>query len=265
MRRFAFKVEIPKLPPLGWAMISAKPWSLEAVGRLFLGVIMTVCVGILLASQIDLLRRIPAIQREFLQTLVMVLFFQGAALVWIARFLRESKTTWREAFGLKLLPWPAALAAGLGVGMAILPIAWILQALSQWLMEWARWKPVAQTAVEQLQNPQLTLAEKGFFGVFAIVMAPVAEETLFRGILYPALKQTGRPRLALWGTSVAFGVMHCNLATLVPLVFLAVVLTYMYEATGSLLAPIATHGVFNAANFVYLLLADSVNQLWHIS
>ena len=51
-----------------------------------------------------------------------------------------------------------------------------------------------------------------------------------------------------------------------PLVFLAVVLTcYLYEASDSLLAPIAAHGMFNAANFFYLIFPDPINRLLHIS
>ena len=49
------------------------------------------------------------------------------------------------------------------------------------------------------------------------LLAPVAEELLFRGILYPAIKQAGFPRLALWGTSLLFAAMHMNLVTFVPL------------------------------------------------
>jgi membrane protease YdiL (CAAX protease family) len=43
-----------------------------------------------------------------------------------------------------------------------------------------------------------------------------------------------------------------NLAVFVPLTFLAVILVWVYESTGNLLAPIAVHCVFNAANFVAL-------------
>ena len=60
---------------------------------------------------------------------------------------------------------------------------------------------------------------KILFGLLTIVLAPIAEEALFRGILYPSIKQTGHPRWALWGTSLLFGIMHFNMATLVPLVF----------------------------------------------
>jgi membrane protease YdiL (CAAX protease family) len=247
-------------------MISAKPWSIEDVARLFLGVIMTLCAGILVAGLFEIKKlNLTEDQREFWQTLVMVAFFQGAALVWIAVFLRQSNISWREAFGLRPLSRIRAVAAGLAAGIVVLPGAWALQMISQAVMELLRFTPVTQAAVEELQKSTLSVTEKILFAIFTIVLAPIAEEALFRGILYPTVKQAGHPRWALWGTSVAFGIMHFNMATLVPLVFLAVILALLYEASGSLLAPIAAHGVFNAVNYFYLIFADPINRLLHIS
>ena len=59
--------------------------------------------------------------------------------------------------------------------------------------------------------------------------------------------------------------MHFNMATLVPLIFLAVILALLYEASGSLLVPIAAHGVFNAVKYFYLIFGDQINRRLHIS
>jgi membrane protease YdiL (CAAX protease family) len=247
-------------------MISAKPWSIEAVARLFLGVIMTICVGMILAGLLESKKLVLAPeQRDFLEMIVMVACFEGAAFIWIAVFLRQSNISWREAFGLCPPSRARAIAAGLAVGVMILPSAWLLQTISQLVMEWMRFKPVAEVAVAELQNSGLSAAEKILLGVFTILVAPIAEEALFRGILYPTIKQAGFPRWALWGTSVLFGVMHGNMAALAPLVLLAVVLVFLYESTDSLLAPIATHSMFNAVNYFYLVFADPINRLLHIS
>ncbi|HOB32537.1 MAG TPA: CPBP family intramembrane metalloprotease, partial [Verrucomicrobiota bacterium] len=52
------------------------------------------------------------------------------------------------------------------------------------------------------------------------------------------------------------GVIHANLKTFIPLTVLALVMTLLYERTGNLLAPIATHATFNAVNFIYLIVID---------
>ena len=74
-----------------------------------------------------------------------------------------------------------------------------------------------------------------------------------------AIKQAGHPRIALWGASLAFAAIHVNLATFLPLLLLALILTWLYETTGNLLAPIAAHSLFNTMNFVLLYVAESLH------
>ncbi len=246
-------------------MISEKPWNIDAVARLFLGVITTLCCGMFLAGLLESAKwRISPDQLQFLQMIVFLAFFQAAALIWIAVFLRQSNISWRAAFGLRPPSRAGAVAAGLAVGVLVLPVMWMLQFLSQSVMEWLKLNPVAQAAVKELQDSALSTPEKILFGVFTILLAPIAEEALFRGILYPTIKQAGHPRWALWGTSVLFGIMHFNMVSLVPLILLAVLLAFLYEASNSLLAPIATHCMFNAANFFYLIFQEPINRLLHI-
>jgi membrane protease YdiL (CAAX protease family) len=245
-------------------MVSAKPWSIDAVARLFLGVIASVCFGVVLAGMLESKKTgFSADQREFLQMTILIVSFQGAALVWMAVFLRHSKISWRDAFGLCPPSRFWAMAAGLGIGLLVVPAVWALQLMSETVIVWLGMRPVTQVVVEELQKGTMSMPQIILFGVFTILLAPVAEEALFRGILYPAIKQTGHPRWALWGSSVFFGIAHFNLETLAPLVCLAVLLVFLYEASGSLLTPIATHAMFNAANF-YLVVSDNAHRLSHV-
>ena len=91
-------------------------------------------------------------------------------------------------------------------------------------------------------------------GTATILLAPVAEEMFFRGILYPAIKQAGFPRLALWGTSVVFAAIHLTPVIFLPLLVLALLLVWLYEKTNNLLAPIAAHSLFNGLNFALVYL-----------
>jgi membrane protease YdiL (CAAX protease family) len=67
----------------------------------------------------------------------------------------------------------------------------------------------------------------------------------------------------LWGTSLVFALTHANVATFLPLTFLAMVLVFLYERTGNLLAPIAAHSLFNAANYFALIYQDDLVKLLH--
>ena len=99
------------------------------------------------------------------------------------------------------------------------------------------------------------------FGFTAVVLAPVVEEILFRGVLYPAIKQRGYPRCALFGTSLLFAAIHGSLMTLVPLFFLAAVFVWLYERTGTLAAPIAAHSFFNTVNFFIFIYRTELEEL----
>ena len=167
--------------------------------------------------------------------------------------MHEHRFRWTDAFGFNL-KWKQALLFGVLTACAFLPVGQLLQLASAKLMTHYHLKPVEQQAVQALRLTE-SIWYRLVLGVTAIILAPIAEEMLFRGILYRAVKQTGFPRLALWGTAVVFAAWHQNPATFVPLLLLAVVLTVLYERTDNLLAPIVAHSFFNIMNFIELYLS----------
>jgi len=182
--------------------------------------------------------------------------FQGAAILLIHQFLKESATRWTEAFGLSNR-WQIAVLWGIIAGALFVQIGLLLQRLSVEAMTHLPIpiQPEEQDAVQTLRRAT-SLFDRFVLGAGTIILAPMAEETLFRGILYPAIKRAGFPRLALWVTSLVFALIHANIAIFVPLFALAVVLVFLYEYTGNLLAPIAAHAIFNALNFTRLYLSS---------
>ena len=190
--------------------------------------------------------------------LVGVLSFQGAALVLVWRFVREHDLHWAEAFGFRNRARSAVLLGALAV-FVFFPMGRLLQLLSIKILTWLHLDPTGQTAVEVLR-----LASRGpgllAFALVTVVVVPLAEELVFRGILYPAIKYAGFPRLALWGTSALFAAIHFNLAIFLPLLLLALVLTWLYEKTDNLLAPIAAHSLFNAVNLGFFFLSEEFSR-----
>lgn len=88
----------------------------------------------------------------------------------------------------------------------------------------------------------------------AVVIAPVTEELLFRGLIYRFLKSRLSARMAMVISSVAFGAVHGNMLAFIPLTFLAMILTRSYERSGSLKVPILIHAFFNANTLGILVL-----------
>ena len=91
-------------------------------------------------------------------------------------------------------------------------------------------------------------------------MAPICEELLFRGVIYPSLRDLGHPRLAIAASSHLFAAIHGSLALMLPLTVLAVILVWLYEKTGSIVTPILMHAAFNAVNFAMIKLLPQITQ-----
>lgn len=250
-------------------MLAEKTWRPEAVARLMAGVFGTLCLGCFTAALLfKLIQGISEQRRQFFGLVLGTLFFQVASLFWIWLFLREEKTSWGEAFGLSTPNQWRAIGLGVLTGIVVLPFLLGLQQLSALLLDyWNHSLPSVfkmtaepQTLVKHLEEPGLAILQKIYFGIVAIVIAPVAEESIFRGILYPVLKTNGYPRIAMWGTAVLFGLSHINSIAFLPLTVFGLLLILLYEETNNLLAPIVAHSFFNAINFVVLIFKIPVGQ-----
>jgi membrane protease YdiL (CAAX protease family) len=231
-----------------------KPWPLESFMRRLMVFLTFLYAGLALGAWAQHLLGVPA-DKSVLNMVIVTLCFQGAAVVLISRFLREHQIGWGGAFGFAGPGQGRALLLGVLVALIFLPIGWGLQMASAQVMTQIQIKPVAQQAIQALQTAEVW-PDRIYLGVVAILLAPVAEEMLFRGILYPAIKQAGFPRVALWGTALLFAATHHNAATFLPLALLAVALALLYEKTNNLLAPITAHSLFNAMNFLVLYLVQ---------
>jgi membrane protease YdiL (CAAX protease family) len=236
---------------VGTVCVLMSPWPYENFLGKLLALLLSVYGGFFFMwLAYHLVDEKSEIKSQTINMLISILALQGMAVVIAHFFLRDHHTGWGDGFGLNLEP-RHALLVGIAVGLCALPATWGLEMLSNVLLRLLRYHPVEQEAVQILRNTD-GWQNRLVLGVATIIIAPVAEEILFRGILYPFIKRIGYPRLAWWITALVFAAVHVNLATFIPLAFLAFVLIWLYEHTGNLLACIATHSLFNAANFIAL-------------
>jgi membrane protease YdiL (CAAX protease family) len=234
-------------------MLSEKPWRAEAVLQFCAAQIACLCLGV---AAIGLLHKLGVHgfrqDESFGNILIGTLCFQGATWPLILIFLRQHGVGWREAFGFRGPRLGNALLMAIGFIVIVLPVVLLLQAASVKTLEKIGWSAEDETAVRLFTDAK-SWRTIVYLGVFAVVIAPVAEEFIFRGMLYPLVKQLGSPRYAFFGMSAIFAEIHFDMGTLVPLFVFALALTWLYEKTDNLLASITAHALFNATNLVMLL------------
>ncbi len=235
-------------------MLSEKPWRTESV--LLFGAAQVLCVGMgVFATVLLHAGGVHGFKHDddFGNILLATMSFQGATWVLIPDLLRLNQIHWRDAFGLRKPDVLRALGWALAALVVVLPVVLTLNFLSETALEKAGWEPKPQEAVELLMAAPLWPTGI-YLGFFTVVLVPVAEEFIFRGVLFPFVKQLGRPKLAWFGVSFLFALIHGSAAIFIPLFVLALALTWLYEKTGSLLAPITVHSLFNATNLVIFCL-----------
>ncbi len=104
-----------------------------------------------------------------------------------------------------------------------------------------------------------------FLAFFTVVfLAPIVEETLFRGFLQTWLKKHLGPIFSIILTSIFFVVFHFstsqkigNIVILSALFPLAFFLSFIYEKQKTLICPILLHAIFNLSSILSLALISS--------
>jgi membrane protease YdiL (CAAX protease family) len=224
----------------------ALPWRLVAV---FSGIL----IGFyLLASWLYMLKFPNSVigpEAVIFQTL----FFHLPVLGLLGLLFRFAGIQGSQLFGLHWKKAPALLGLSVIFYLAALPLLWFYSALYQILLHQFGFDFYLQDVAQILLAPAPWLMRTGLFFV-AIVVAPVFEEIVFRGILLPFLaRRTGFwPGIVL--VSTVFGGLHLHLPSFLPLFLLSAMFSLAYARTQSLLVPIGMHILFNGVTVVLLLL-----------
>ena len=170
-----------------------------------------------------------------------VLAFQGALLGAIAWRMRGKP----QALGARAAPRTVLAEAALR-WLAILPLLWFLGFAWSLALDGLGREPSFQRAVQLFLDADAP-GERLRFVFFATVVAPIAEEALFRGLLLPLLVRHAGPAAGLALVAAGFAALH-GLESLPALAVFSVALSLAYARTGTLLVPMAMHAIFNATN-----------------
>jgi membrane protease YdiL (CAAX protease family) len=148
--------------------------------------------------------------------------------------LRMRGRTWVWAVGGYLVAQPLVFVA-----------SWVNQSLLQGRGGGNPLLPL----LAQTQDPWVV----GIFALVIVVLAPLFEETIFRGFLLPSLTRNLPVAGAVVVSGLVFALAHLSVADLLPLTVLGILLGFVYTRERGLWAPIVLHGLWNGGSLVALL------------
>ncbi|WP_094554620.1 CPBP family intramembrane glutamic endopeptidase [Synechococcus sp. 1G10] len=224
---------------------------LIAGGFVLLGEVLTpVLLSPLLQSTLSALAIKPPLA-DGITVLAMYLGLMAAPLLmlfWLLRSRGEApQGRWLQ---FRWRPLGSALRKSVKYLLIVLPLV----ALVGWLQQLV-WSDIGGS------NPLLELVLRSgngltlaCFAFTAIVLAPLFEETIFRGVLLPVLGRELGPLSAVLLSSAVFGIAHLSLGEFPPLFTLGLGLGWLRLSSGRLSTCVGLHALWNGLTFSNLLL-----------
>jgi len=131
------------------------------------------------------------------------------------------------------------LASGAGWGIASFSLCFCYL----WLVE--RVGPSIDLKNDLPRMAEVRDAGRMGFAILAVVLAPLFEEYIFRGLIYKGMRRTVAPLFAIPASAAVFAVVHPPI-TVIPAFILGLFAAYSFERSRLLLTPIIIHVIHNA-------------------
>lgn len=158
-------------------------------------------------------------------------------------------------------------AAGLGAALlgllVLLPLLTAQAEMGRIVWTWVRpaSDPPLHEVLRALRDSAWGAGGTLMLVVGAVLVAPVAEELFFRGLLLEALcGHLRRGWAAIAVSSIAFGIVHAQPQDVLPLITMGVLLGYLRLRLGAVWPCIVLHVLFNARTMTFAILAPELLQ-----
>jgi uncharacterized protein len=188
--------------------------------------------------------------------LVSSLFVTIGVVIFIAVFLALRGLSLETLGGLSVLRPARAITTGAILLFFAYPIISVSDLVVQ---QFLRGSSSKQSIVEMFNSSQ-TINERVIIIVFAVALAPMAEEFLFRFFIFGVLKRYFGLLFGLVANALLFAAVHGHLPSLAALFVLGACFTIAYEWSGSILVSMTMHSLFNAVTLVVLAFPDTFQQ-----
>jgi membrane protease YdiL (CAAX protease family) len=232
----------PAVPVAPTQQVVQVPWSgWEALGLVVLTLVISAIFGFLMILFLPLNTAIAAsvVFGELLTLLVVIAWVRG-----------------RFGLGIEALGWrkgPIGGHVGSGVLVGLLGIA--LQVPASIIVLWlARLVVGHSVEVNQLSfKGEPTSVQWVLVAFGAVVLAPIAEELLFRGFFFQAVRKWAGPVAAAALSATVFALAHISPLLFLPIGVLGFLLARLFDRRGSILASMVGHATFNLFGIIVLI------------
>ena len=182
--------------------------------------------------------------------LLSTLFINASLVFMISIINRKRGGNWADSLGmgfrnLRKLPLAPVFY------LAIIPFLMLTSLIYHQLLE------VVFNLEVELQDITRFLSGEGTwlkacFILTAILVGPVVEELIFRGIVFSYLVKRAGLKAGILLVSLLFAAIHFHLPSFLPLALLSAALCVAYWRTGSLWVSIGIHMIFNSVSIIAL-------------
>ena len=190
------------------------------------------------------------------RNLLVNLVFTLAILLFIVTFLQLRGFDIGSLAGLFKIGFVRAL----GTGIILLLAAYPLISLATTLTQSVFGSDLSRQNIVELFSGSRTIEQRIMIIVFAVAIAPVVEEFLFRFFLYGVIRRYFGRFFGITANALLFAAAHTHLPSFVPLFVLGSCFTIAYEWSGSILVAMTMHSLFNSVTLTALAFPELFSQ-----
>jgi membrane protease YdiL (CAAX protease family) len=201
-----------------------------------------------------------SISRPFVEissrNLLVNLLFTMFVVLFIMTFLQLRGFDVSSLAGFFKIGFVRALSTGIILLLAAYPLISLANLITQGLFG----SGSSRQNIVELFSGSHTIEQRIMIIVFAVAIAPIVEEFLFRFFLYGVIKRYLGSFLGIIGNALLFAAAHAHFPSFVPLFVLGSCFTIAYEWSGSILVAMTMHSLFNSVTLIVLAFPELVSQ-----
>ncbi|HMF46415.1 MAG TPA: type II CAAX endopeptidase family protein [Candidatus Udaeobacter sp.] len=148
----------------------------------------------------------------------------------------------------------------LGTGAILLFFAYPLIGFSEAINQRFFGGGSSKQSIVEFFSASQTIGQRIMIIVFAVAIAPIVEEFVFRFFIYGVLKRYIGCLLGVILSALLFAAAHAHFPSFVPLFVLGSCFAIAYEWSGSILVTMTMHSLFNSLTLIALAFPEIISQ-----